>query len=48
MAVKAPFLNTLCVAQGERSSSAYGDDYLSEFDRIIRTHVRAANKNALE
>jgi hypothetical protein len=40
--------NTLRFPEGERSSSSYGNDYLSEFDRVIRTYVRPTEKKALE
>jgi len=48
MAAPRPFLNRLQFANAVRSSRAYGEDYLSEIDRIIRSHVPPAPINALE
>ena len=42
------FVNKLHFEKSERSSLAYGEDYLSEFDRIIRSYVRPPQKNLLE
>lgn len=42
------FVNRLQFEAVGRSSRAYGEDYLSELDRIIRSYVRPAEKNVLE
>jgi hypothetical protein len=41
-------VNRLTFEAAERSSLAYGKDYLSELDRVIRAYVRPAEKNFLE
>lgn len=48
MAAARPFLNKLQFANAARTSRSYGEDYLSEFDRVIRSFVPPAPINALE